>query len=78
MLKKYLPNILIVSAALITNFCSQAQELQGKVTVLAQQVGGGVDRTVFTNLQNQLTNFITHRKWTSDVFQPQERIRCNF
>jgi len=78
MLKQYLPNILIVTAALITNLCSQAQELQGKVTVLAQQVGGSVDRTVFTNLQNQLTNFITHRKWTSDVFQPQERIRCNF
>ena len=78
MLKKYLPNILIVSTALITNLCLQAQELQGKVTVLAQQVGGSVDRTVFTNLQNQLTNFITHRKWTSDVFQPQERIRCNF
>lgn len=55
-----------------------AQELQAKVTVFAQQVGANVDKTVFTNLQNQLTTFINNRKWTSDVFQPQEKIRCSF
>jgi hypothetical protein len=33
---------------------------------------------VFTTLQNQLTNFLNNRKWTSDVFQVQEKIRCNF
>jgi uncharacterized protein DUF4835 len=55
-----------------------AQELQAKVTVFAQQVGANVDKTVFTNLQTQLTAFINNRKWTSDVFQPQEKIRCSF
>jgi len=55
-----------------------AQELQGKVAVLAQQVGSSVDKSVFTTLQNQLTDFINKRKWTSDVFQSQEKIRCNF
>lgn len=55
-----------------------AQELQGKVGVLAQQVGSSVDKSTFTTLQNQLTDFINKRKWTSDVFQSQEKIRCNF
>ena len=46
--------------------------------MLAQQVGSSVDKSVFTTLQNQLTDFINKRKWTSDVFQAQEKIRCNF
>jgi hypothetical protein len=74
MLKKFLLYTTVFAAGI----SAHAQELQGKVTVMAQQVGSNVDRTVFTNLQDQLTNFITHRKWTSDVFQAQERIRCNF
>lgn len=57
----------------------RAQELQAKVIVNAQQIPNtNVDKTVFTTLQNQLTTFINNRKWTSDVFQPQEKIRCNF
>lgn len=58
--------------------CLKAQELQGKVIVFAQQVGNTVDKSVFTTLQNQLTNFINSRKWTGDVYQAQEKIRCNF
>ena len=58
--------------------CAEAQELQGKVIVMAQQVATSVDKSVFTTLQNQLTNFINSRKWTGDVYQPQEKIRCNF
>jgi uncharacterized protein DUF4835 len=56
----------------------KAQELQAKVTVFAQQVGANVDKTLFTNLQNQLTTFINNRKWTSDAYQAQEKIRCSF
>src|ERR1700751_913158 len=74
MLKK----LVLCSACLIAAVAAGAQELQGTVTVLAQQVGSNIDRSVFKNLQDQLTNFVTHRKWTSDVFQAQERIRCNF
>jgi len=59
-------------------FHGNAQELQAKVTVMAQQVGTTVDKSVFTTLQSQLTNFLNNRKWTSDVFQVQEKIRCNF
>jgi len=56
----------------------QAQEMQAKVTVFAQQVGANVDKTLFTNLQNQLTTFINNRKWTNDAYQAQEKIRCSF
>ncbi len=66
---------------ILTICCSpflKAQELQAKVTILAQQIGSGVDKSVFTTLQNQLTNFLNNRKWTSDAFQAQEKIRCNF
>ncbi|HEX8278549.1 MAG TPA: DUF4835 family protein, partial [Segetibacter sp.] len=55
-----------------------AQELQSKVTVVASRVPNTVDKKVFQTLQGQLTNFINNRKWTSDVFQPNERIECNF
>lgn len=56
----------------------QAQELQAKVTVLAQRVPTTVDKKIFNTLQNQLTNLLNNRKWTSDAFQPQEKISCNF
>src|SRR5258706_3303398 len=74
MLKKLFlyPALFIMGASL------HAQELQGKVTVFAQQVGSSVDKSAFTALQNQLTSFISNRKWTNDVFQAQEKIRCNF
>jgi hypothetical protein len=55
-----------------------AQELQASVTVFAQQVGTTVDKSVFTTLQNQLTTFLDSRKWTNDVYQTQEKIKCNF
>jgi hypothetical protein len=55
-----------------------AQELQAKVVVMANQVSSKVDRKVFTTLQNALNNFLNNRKWTRDVYQPNEKIVCNF
>jgi hypothetical protein len=57
---------------------SNAQEFQSKVTVIASRVPNTVDKKVFQTLQTQLTNFINNRKWSADVFQPQERIECSF
>jgi hypothetical protein len=57
----------------------QAQELQATVSINAQQLSNtNVDKSLITTFQNQLTTFINNRKWTSDVFQPQEKIRCTF
>lgn len=57
---------------------SSAQELNARVTVMANQVGTNVARSTFTTLQTALTNFLNTRKWTTDVFAPNERIQCNF
>lgn len=56
----------------------QSQELQAKVTVLASRVNTTVDRKIFTTLQQQLNSFMNNRKWTGDVFKPNEKIECSF
>lgn len=74
MLKK----CLLFFALTLSGKLLQAQELQAKVAVLAQQIGTTVDKKVFNTLQTQLANLINNRKWTDDGFQPQEKIQCNF
>jgi hypothetical protein len=56
----------------------QAQELQARFTILSNKVSTEVDKKIFQTLQTALTNFVNNRKWTPDVFQAQERIKCSF
>lgn len=60
------------------SFAVSAQELQARVSVIANQVSSQVDKKIFQTLQGALTNFINNRKWTSDNFQSNEKIQCNF
>lgn len=53
---------------------AKAQELQARVTVLSNRVATTVDRKIFTTLQTQLTNLLNNRKWTSDIYRPQEKL----
>ncbi len=69
---------LILSFFLISTLQVVAQEFQAKVTVNASRINTTIDRKVFTTLQNQLNNFVSNRKWTSDVFKQNEKIECNF
>lgn len=55
-----------------------AQELLARVTVNASLVGTQVDKKVFQTLQSGLTNFLNNRKWTTETFQQNEKISCNF
>ena len=57
---------------------SFSQEFQAKVTVNASRINTSVDKKIFTTLQNQLTNFINNRKWTSETYKPTEKIDVNF
>lgn len=57
---------------------SFSQEFQAKVTVNANRVNTTVDKKIFITLQNQLTNFINNRKWTSETYKPSEKIEANF
>src|SRR5688572_19944745 len=55
-----------------------AQEIQARFTVLAGQISTEVDKKIFQTLQTAVTNFLNNRKWTTDDFQPNEKIQCNF
>ncbi len=57
---------------------ASGQEIKAKVTVMSNRISTQVDKKIFTTLQNSLANFLNSRKWTTDVFQPQERIECSF
>ncbi|GAB4092614.1 DUF4835 family protein [Flaviaesturariibacter terrae] len=69
---------LLVIALLLWGSATRAQELQARVSVVAQRVSSQVDKKIFNTLQTALTNFVNARKWTTDTWQPQERIKCNF
>ncbi|MDQ3550495.1 MAG: DUF4835 family protein [Bacteroidota bacterium] len=45
---------------------------------MANRVSTEVDKKVFQTLQTALTNFLNTRKWTSQTYQPHEKIKCNF
>ncbi|GDX42548.1 MAG: DUF4835 family protein [Bacteroidetes bacterium] len=57
---------------------ASSQEIQARVDILTNKISSQIDRRVFQTLQSGLTNFINTRKWTTDVFQPAERIQCSF
>lgn len=68
--------ILFLGSGIFTSV--SAQELQAKISVNAARVGSQVDKKVFQTLQNALNTFLNSRKWTSETFQPNEKITCNF
>lgn len=74
MLKRFLAVVLFVAAMQVAG----AQEIQARLTVMAQKISTQVDKRIFNTLQTTLTNFINQRKWTNDVFAPNEKIQCNF
>ena len=74
MRKKILIIIIFISSAAFTN----AQELQARISVVANKISSQVDKKTFQTLQAALINFINNRKWTNDGFQTNEKINCNF
>ncbi len=69
---------LLILCLMASNVKIQAQEINAKVTVVSAQVGNTVDKRVFQNLQTALVAFINKRKWTTDVFEGNEKIECSF
>ncbi|HYK54971.1 MAG TPA: DUF4835 family protein, partial [Flavisolibacter sp.] len=51
--------------AILLTQSAEAQELQAKLSVLANRVSTQVDKKTFQTLQTALTNFINNRKWTT-------------
>src|SRR5437764_6948729 len=69
---------IILLSAIFFAFVLNAQELQARIAIVSNKVSTQVDKKVFQTLQTALTNFVNNRKWTGDVFQPQEKIKCTF
>ncbi|WP_191967828.1 type IX secretion system protein PorD [Rhizosphaericola mali] len=69
---------ILFSGLLLCTLYSYSQEFNAKVTVLSQQVQSTISKSIFTNLQTQLTNLINNKAWTKDKYSQQERILCNF
>lgn len=56
-----------------------AQELNCTVTVNGDQVftQQSTDKQVFVEMQSAISNFINNKRWSDDIFAPDERIKCN-
>lgn len=57
---------------------TSGQEIEARLTISATRISSQVDKKIFQTLQGGLTNFLNSRKWTSDNFQSNEKIKCNF
>ena len=71
-------HFLVLSLLVVFAATASAQEINAKVTVTYGQIGSTVDKKVFQTLQTALLNFINKRKWSSDVFEMNEKIECSF
>ncbi len=69
--------ILFLAICLTWSFISRAQEMNCKAMVIADQITG-VDPKVFKTLEQAIGDFVNSRKWTSDNFEPKEKIECVF
>ncbi len=70
--------IILLSCFTVAAAYLQAQELKANITIVSNRVGNSVNPSVFRTLQTALNNFLNNRKWTSDNFQANERVECNF
>lgn len=68
---------LFVVLALLISAGISAQELLATVKVQAPGVQI-TDKSVFTNLESQLQDFMNGRKWTNLQYEQEERIACSF
>lgn len=67
----------IVSIVLLAQ-AGHAQELQARLSIISARLADQAGKKAMQTLQGALTTFINNRKWTGDVYQPQEKIKCNF
>lgn len=67
---------LLVYLFLLSFSSSIAQEVICNVRVLSNQIQSS-DKKKFQSLQTAIREFVNNKKWTSEVFQDEERMECN-
>lgn len=70
-----------ISLALLLTFCFSTLFAQGElnatVRVSTPQLQKN-DRKVFDQLETSLRDFLNNTKWTQDLYEQEERVKCNF
>lgn len=72
---------ILISAILLSVFlfCTEkavSQEMNMRITINSDKIQG-TDKTIYTTLQDALTQFVNARKWTDATFQANEKIDCS-
>jgi hypothetical protein len=70
--------IMIVFMFAFSVMIVHGQELQARLTIMADKISTQTDKKIFQTLQTTLVNFLNNRRWTNDAFQPAEKIQCSF
>lgn len=76
-MKRIISHIAVIIALLSHGLGIQAQELDAKVVVNHSKIQG-TNTSVFTTLQEAMTEFINSRKWSNAQYTTRERIACSF
>ena len=77
MIKHITRYIAVLLVALCSMHTAMAQELEVKVVVNHQKIQG-TNTSVFTTLQDAMTEFLNSRKWTNAQYTTREKIVCSF
>lgn len=66
-------------AALLVSFSGFAQELRCNVIIDTEQMQTNqvTERRIFDEMKKSISDFMNTRRWTTDEFNPEERINCN-
>ena len=67
---------LLILMTFIVSSTLNAQELNCRVQVNANQVQGSVTR-VFESMESDIRDFMNNKQWTDDEYKSEERIKCN-
>ena len=75
----HLTKLLLLLMLFFIPFAAKAEgeELNAVVTLNSSKVQG-TNSEVFSQLEEALKEFINNRKWTSNTYEEEERIDCNF
>ena len=66
--------VLFICSICITFLSSQ--ELNCKVQVILNANTSSINKSVFSNLEKSISEFMNLRKWTDEVYAPHQKINC--
>jgi hypothetical protein len=55
----------------------RAQELNCQVQINTSQIQGSTNKQIFTQLETAIYEFMNNRKWTNEIYAPNEKIECS-